>query len=152
MSTKTRVPAIEGWFTTEGEQPALLGNRCSTCGTYFFPKAASFCRNPACTGSEFDDVELSNRGKVWSYTDAQYQPPAPYIVPGDEHVPFAIAAVELATEGIVVLGQLVPGVTVDDIKVGDEVELVIDTLYTDDDNEYLMWKWAPVASGTGAQA
>ena len=150
MSTKTQVPAVEGWFTTDAEHPALLGNRCTTCGTYFFPKAALFCRNPACAGSEFADVELSTRGKVWSYTDACYQPPAPYIVPTDEHVPFAIAAVELAAEGLVVLGQVVPGITVDQIKVGDEVELVIDTLYSDDEHEYLIWKWSPVSAGGAA--
>ncbi len=144
MSSKTQVPAVEGWFTTDGDHPALLGNRCTTCGTYFFPKAAMFCRNPACAGTEFDEVELARTGKVWSYTDAQYQPPSPYIVPGDEHVPFAIAAVELADEGLVVLGQVVAGIGVDQIKVGEEVELVIDTLYCDDEHEYLIWKWSPV--------
>lgn len=146
MSTKTQVPAIEGWFTTDREHPALLGNRCTSCGTYFFPKAGLFCRNPACAGTEFDDVELSRRGRIWSYTDACYQPPAPYIVPGAEHEPFAIAAVELSAEGLVVLGQVVPGVGVGDIKVGDEVELVTDTLYSDDDHEYLVWKWQPVTA------
>jgi len=43
-----------------------------------------------------------------------------------------------------VLGQVVPGVSVDDLSVGDEVELVVDTLYEDDEHEYLVWKWRPV--------
>lgn len=147
MSTKTAVPAIEGWFTTDTDRPSLLGNRCTTCGTYFFPKAAAFCRNPTCAGTDFAEVELSNRGKVWSYTDARYQPPPPYIVPTDEHRPFAIAAVELAVEGLIVMGQMVADVSVDEIKVGDEVELVIDTLYSDDDHDYLIWKWSPIGTG-----
>jgi uncharacterized OB-fold protein len=44
---KTRVPALgaEGWFTEEGGA-ALLGSRCTSCGTIFFPKAAYACRNP----------------------------------------------------------------------------------------------------------
>ena len=153
MSTKTPVPAVEGWFTTDTEHPALLGNRCTTCGTYFFPKAAMFCRNPVCVGTEFAEVELARRGTVWSYTDARYQPPPPYIVPTAEHVPFAIVAVELAAEGLIVLGQVVAGVTVDDIKVGDPVELVVDRLYEDDEHEYLIWKWAPVtsAAATGTE-
>ena len=50
----------------------------------------------------------------------------------DPYVPFCLAAVELAAEKLVVMGQVVPGVTVDDLTVGDEVELVIDTLYEDD--------------------
>ena len=153
--TRTRVPVVEGWFTTDTEHPALIGRRCTTCGTYFFPKAATFCRNPTCGGTEFADVELSRTGRIWSYTDAQYQPPAPYIPPGGaggNHEPFAIAAVELAAEGIVVMGQLAAGVGVHDVQVGDEVELVIDTLYVDDEHEYLIWKWAPVATTEGASA
>ena len=139
--TKTRVPAVEGWFTED--PPALLGSRCQSCGTFAFPKESTFCRNPACAGTSFDEVALSTRGKVWSYTDARYQPPPPYMA-ADPYEPFAIAAVELADEAIVVMGQVVAGVDVDSLHVGDEVELVIDTLYEDDDNEFLVWKWAPV--------
>ena len=108
--TKTRVPAVDGWFTTDGDAPALLGSRCRTCGTYAFPRETFFCRNPACEGTEFDEVPLSRRGKVWSYTDARYQPPPPYVA-ADPYVPFCIAAVELAAEKMVVMGQVVPGVT-----------------------------------------
>ena len=136
--------AIEGWFTLDESAPALLGTRCTTCGTYAFPGEQHFCRNPRCEGDEFEPVELSRRGTVWSYTDARYQPPAPYVA-GDPYVPFALAAVELAAERMVVMGQVVPGVSVDDLSVGDEVELVLDTLYEDDDHEYLVWKWRPLA-------
>ncbi len=147
-STKTRVPAVDGWFTTDGDGPALLGSRCRTCGTYAFPRETFFCRNPRCDGSEFDEVSLSRRGKVWSYTDARYTPPPPYVA-ADPYVPFCIAAVELAEEKMVVMGQLVPEVTVDDLVVGTEVELVVDVLYEDDDHEYLVWKWRPVTAGSG---
>ncbi|MCW2857512.1 MAG: hypothetical protein JWR52_3127 [Marmoricola sp.] len=135
-------PAIEGWFTT-GEAPALIGSRCTTCSTVFFPRTEGFCRNPACHGEEFSDTELSRRGRVWSYTDAQYQPPAPYIPAGDPYVPFALAAVELP-EGIVVLGQVADGFTVNDIKVGDEMELVVETLFVDETGERTIWRWRPV--------
>ncbi|HEX3947278.1 MAG TPA: OB-fold domain-containing protein [Acidimicrobiales bacterium] len=145
---KERVPALEGWFTLDQEAPALLGSRCTSCGTYAFPAEQSFCRNPRCEGTEFEQVELSRRGKVWSYTDAHYQPPPPYMA-ADPYVPFALAAVELAAEKMVVMGQVVPGVSVDDLSVGDEVELVLDTLYEDADHEYLVWKWRPVTSRTG---
>lgn len=146
MTTTTRVPALgaEGWFTTEGDAPALLGLRCTTCGTYVFPKADHGCPNPACPGAEFDEVELSRTGTVWSYTDARYQPPPPYVVPTDEHVPFCIAAVELAAEGLVIMGQVVAGVTVDDLSVGQPMELVIEVLFADDEAEHLVWKWRPI--------
>jgi uncharacterized OB-fold protein len=145
----TATPAIEGWFTS-GDTPALLGSRCSTCSTVYFPPASGFCRNPACDGDGFETVELGRRGTVWSYTDAQYQPPAPYVPSGEEHVPFALAAVELP-EGLVVLGQVAAGFGVADLTVGAEVELVVETLYTDASGERTIWRWKP-AQGRGAGA
>lgn len=142
-TTLKRAPAIEGWFTIDAE-PVLLGNRCTTCGTVFFPKASFFCANPACDGSEFEEAPLSRRGKVWSFTDAQYQPPPPYIPRSDTYEPFALAAVELADEQMVILGQVAAGVGVADLEVGQTVELVVEPLYTDGDTEYLVYKWKPV--------
>ena len=141
MTTKTRVPAVEGWFTLE--PPALLGSRCDTCGTFAFPKETFFCRNPECGGTTFSEVPLSTRGKVWSFTDARYQPPPPYVA-ADPYEPFAIAAVELAAEKMVVMGQVVGDVGVDQLTIGMDVELVVDTLFEDDDNAYLVWKWRPI--------
>lgn len=135
-------PVIEGWFTT-GPEPALLGTRCTSCGTVFFPKVEGFCKNPACSGEEFESVELSRRGTVWSYTDAQYQPPPPYIPTTDPFQPFALAAVELP-EGLVVLGQVAEGYGVADLKVGTEVELVVETLYADESGDRTVWRWKPV--------
>jgi uncharacterized OB-fold protein len=141
--TNTRVPAVEGWFTTDGEQPALIASRCTSCGAVSFPRETYFCKNPDCLGREFDDVELSRRGTIWSFTSTHYQPPPPYVSPTEEFEPFTIAAVTLEEEGMVVLGQTVKEIGVADLAAGDQVELVIDTLYEDDDNEYLIWKWAP---------
>ncbi|GAB2875314.1 Zn-ribbon domain-containing OB-fold protein [Nocardioides pacificus] len=140
----TATPAIEGWFTT-GERPALLGTRCRDCGTVYFPREQVFCRNPGCAGEEFDDYEFARTGTVWSYTDAQYQPPPPYIPAHDPYQPFGIAAVALP-EGIVVLGQLAQGYGVDDVQVGSPVELVVETLYVDESGERTIWRWKPVAT------
>jgi uncharacterized OB-fold protein len=82
---------------------------------------------------------------VWSYTDAQYQPPAPYVPASEEYVPFALAAVELP-EGLVVLGQVAEGYGVGDLRVGAEVELVVERAWTEvDGTDRLMWKWRPAA-------
>lgn len=145
MSTALKqAPAIDGWFTID-DAPALLGNRCTTCGTVFFPKASFFCGNPACNGEAFDEVRLSRRGRIWSFTDAQYQPPPPYIPRSDPFVPFALAAVELDDEQMVVLGQIAEGFGVNDLSVGQQVELVVEPLYADADTEYLVYKWKPIA-------
>jgi uncharacterized OB-fold protein len=139
----TATPAIDGWFTTDAE-PRLLGSRCDSCSTVFFPPSApeGFCRNPGCGGESFTEVGLSRRGRVWSYTDAQYEPPPPYI-PSDPFEPFALAAVEL-DEGMVVLGQVAAGYGVQHLRVGAEVELVVETLYADDTGDRLVWRWKPV--------
>lgn len=142
----TSVPALgaDGWFTTDPE-PALVGHRCPACGTVAFPRPPLGCPNPACESDALEPTPLSRQGRIWSYTDARYQPPPPYVVPGDEHVPFCIAAVELESERIIVLGQVVAGVTVDELSLGQEVELVVDTLFTDDEAEHQIYKWRPVA-------
>ena len=145
MTTKQRVPAVDGWFTLDAD-PRLLGNRCTRCGSYFFPKASGFCRNPECDGTEFAEVPLSNRGTVWSFTTNHYAPPAPYVT-ADPFVPFSVAAVELPQEKMVVLGQVADGVDPATLRVGDEVELVLDTLFEDDDHEYVVWKWKPIEGG-----
>jgi hypothetical protein len=142
-------PAVEGWFTT-GDEPALLGSRCRACGTVFFPRETAFCRNPGCTGEDFDEVHLSRRGTVWSYTDARYQPPPPYIPASDPFEPFALAAVELADEGLVVLGQVASGYGIDDLHLGAPVEVVVEPLYTDDDGiARTVWRWKPVGPEGG---
>ena len=142
-------PVIDGWFTTDAE-PRLLASRCTTCSNIVFPPvpagagAAVFCRNPACQGEEHETHPLSRRGTVWSYTDAQYQPPAPYLPASDPYEPFALAAVELP-EGLVVLGQVAEGFGVADLRVGAEVELVVETLHVDETGARTTYRWKPVA-------
>ena len=157
----TRVPAIEGWFTMPPEHaefPAdgsgipgirLLGTRCTDSGTYFFPPERVMSRAPGFADSELVDVELSSTGTLWSYTDAQYQPPAPFVAPSEPYEPYCLAAVELAEERMVVLGQVVAGVTVDDLQVGMPMELVADVLDTDDEHTYVVWKWRPAVGADG---
>jgi uncharacterized protein len=139
---KEQVPAVEGWFTLDDE-PALLGLRCTTCSTVLFPpRAAAACPNPGCRGTEFAEQPLSRTGRIWSYTTNHYAPPEPYIA-ADPFEPVTVAAVELAEERIVVLGQVVRGVNPADLSVGDEVELTVGVLFSDDDHDYMTWQWAP---------
>src|SRR4051812_13862095 len=140
MPTKPQVAAIEGWFTMDAEEPRLLGTRCATCRTVFFPAERHFCRNPNCAGSQFDDHHLSPTGRVWSWTDNRYQPPEPYMS-ADPFEPYGIAAVELPDDGLVVMGQLVRGTDMEALSVGTEVELVLEPLFEDDEAEHVVWKW-----------
>ncbi|MGW6401707.1 Zn-ribbon domain-containing OB-fold protein [Streptomyces sp. NPDC055134] len=148
MSRK-RTPVVADWFTGEGEDFRLLGTCCSTCASVFFPREDTFCRNPGCAGGELLSVPLSPRGRVWSYTDSRYRPPAPYVSdPELPWQPYTLIAVELEAERLVVLGQAVPGVSVADLEVGMEVEVVPGVLDEDGDTTWTAWHWRP----TGAAA
>lgn len=139
-------PVLEGWFTCR-DKPALIGTRCADCGSYYFPKLESFCRNPDCCSTEFETVELSRTGTLWSFTNACYTPPAPYVA-AEPFEPYAIAAVELDLEKMIVLGQVVRGVGVEALKAGLTMELVLETI--PDATEpagKLVWKWKPVEGG-----
>lgn len=139
---KKKIPVIEGWFTMDSEEPHLIGNRCSACKDYFFPKAYA-CRNPNCMGEDLEEVFLSRRGNVWSFTNNYYQPPPPYLPLGDFE-PYAIVVVDLPEEKLMVMGQLASGNRFEDLKIGMEMELVLETLFMDDQgNEHLIWKWKP---------
>lgn len=147
-------PVLEGWFTLDERTPALLGSRCTQCGTYYFPQLKTYCRNPDCDGEQFETVELSRTGKLWSFTNAAYQPPPPYVA-DEPFVPFAIAAVELDKEKLIVLGQVVAGIGVESLKAGLDMELVIERLSSDASGDKLVWKWKPVnlvANKAGTQA
>ena len=143
----TTIPAIEGWFSVE--PPALMGRRCTRCGTYMFPPTGEWCSNPRCDSDQLDTVPLSRTGTVWSYTDAQYQPPPPFVPRDDPYRPFAIAAVELDRERLIVLGQVADGYGVGDLAVGSRVEIVVEPLETAGDTTTLIWRWRPVREEGG---
>ena len=138
------LPAIDGWWSSDGSGPHLIGARCPQCRTYVFPPRADNCPNPGCDADELEQVALSRRGTLWSYTENRYQPPSPY-PQSDPFEPFAVAAVQLADEGIIVLGKVVEGTLAADLKVGMQMELTTMPLYVGDDGvtrEVYAWRIA----------
>ena len=102
---KTRIPAVENWFTTDESAPALSGARGVESGSYYWPTAVAVSGNPSAPGEAREPVELSRTGKLWSWTTNHYAPPEPYVAP-DPFVPYTVCAVELGREQMVVLGGL----------------------------------------------
>lgn len=146
--TRTRTPVVVGWFTGEGDDFRLLGTRCASCRTVFFPREDTHCRNPHCAGDDLEEVPLSRTGRIWSYTDSRYRPPSPYVSdPELPWEPYALIAVELESERIVVLGQAAPGVTVAGLTVGMEVEVVPGVLHEDAETAWTTWHWRPKGAG-----
>lgn len=141
---EAHIPLLPGWFTLDETAPHLLASRCLACTTFYFPPLDGFCRNPACSGESFEPVELSRIGSLWSYTMANFEPPRPYIA-ADPFLPFAIAAVELSREKMIILGPVIDGVAVGDLEIGAPMELVLEPV--PDEVELggkLAWKWMPL--------
>ena len=142
--TDKRIPAIEGWFSwPPSSEPYLIGSRCRSCGDYFFPKAHA-CANPRCLQTDLEDVPLSRRGRLYTYAINYFKPPPPYVSP-EPFVPYASAVVELEEEKMKVMGQIVSGYDCSKLKVGMEVELLLETLYQDaQGNDVVAWKFGPI--------
>lgn len=132
---------IESWFGQDEHGAYLVGRRCRACNSWFFPPMLQFCRNPSCGSEELEELPMSRRGSLWSYTVNYYPPPPPYPEPlGDDFEPYGVAAVELSAERMIVLGQLARGVNVGGLQVGTEMEVVIEPL----PDGLSVWKWRPV--------
>ncbi|MFE3604272.1 bifunctional MaoC family dehydratase N-terminal/OB-fold nucleic acid binding domain-containing protein [Streptomyces goshikiensis] len=100
----------------------LLIQRCSSCATLRFPWLPG-CN--ACASPEWDTVEASGAGTVFSYV-VMHHPPFPAFDP-----PYAVALVELA-EGVRMIGNIT-GVPYDKVRIGMPVRL--EFLRVDEDLE-----------------
>lgn len=117
-----------------GEEPYLSGVKCRSCGELFFPKRT---RCIHCFAEKMEEVALSKKGKVYTYTIVHNATPG-YTGP----VPYAVGAVELQ-EGIVILSPLTQ-CNLDELKIGMDVELVLEKLYDDENgNEVISYKFRP---------
>lgn len=135
------VPVIEGLFEQTDAGPRLLGSRCATCDTPYFP-ASTLCHNPKCTNSDTHDAEFGPTGTLWSYSVQNYPPPPPARY-DEPYVPYALGVIDL-DDGIRVVGRM----STDDpssLVVGGKVELVIEPLYTEEDgSKPVTWMFKPV--------
>ena len=142
---KKQIPCLEGLFTMPPAEPRLIGNRCKSCGVIFFPKATS-CRNPYCSKTEpLEEMLFGGRGTLFTFTVNYFQPPPPYHSP-EPFVPYASGWVELP-EGLKVQAMIVPGYDEKSLRIGMEMELMIDKLYEDEQGtEVMSWKYRPVSA------
>ena len=132
--------AVESWFTTD-DAPSLIGTRCSACGTYLFPPETFSCRNPRCDSTDLEPVPLSRTGRVWSFAVNHYAAPPPALNT-EPFEPYAVAAVELEEERMVVLGQVATGTDLALVHMGRVMEIVVEPIIPG--SEELVWKWKPV--------
>ncbi|MFD4631718.1 bifunctional MaoC family dehydratase N-terminal/OB-fold nucleic acid binding domain-containing protein [Streptomyces sp. NPDC058284] len=114
----------------------LLIQRCAGCGELRFPwlPGCNVCGSP-----EWDTVEASGEGTVYSYV-VMHHPPFPAFDP-----PYAVGLVELA-EGVRIISN-VTGVPYDKVRIGMPVRLEFRRV--DDELELPMFRAVGGAAGSG---
>ncbi len=130
MPEKEYIPIKDDFFIKPIfplEKARLAGSRCRKCGEVFLGKAV-VCQQ--CLNNELEDIALSRQGTLHAYTVARNRPPGDYKGPDNPFVPFAIGLVELP-EGIRIISPL-DSVDLDNLRIGIELELSIEELYTDE--------------------
>ena len=144
MQTTIQMPVAENLFQGKGTSARLIGTRCISCGTHYFPKSLS-CRNPQCRDKKVEDALFGRYGTLYSFTLQKYRPPALFRM--DDWAPYTIGLVELP-EGIRVMGMLT-GCRNDEVHIGMQLELTVDALYRDEEGrEVLTYKYMPCAGVT----
>ncbi|RMD83346.1 MAG: hypothetical protein D6815_06805 [Candidatus Dadabacteria bacterium] len=136
-----RIPIAAGLFAETPEGPRLLGSRCTTCGTPYFPKA-DLCRNPECSESRLEEATFGPYGTIWSCAVQNYPPPAPARF-DEPYKPYALGVVD-TDDGL----RVVSRIATDDpnsVEPNMRAELVIEPLCHDESgNELLTWMFRPV--------
>jgi uncharacterized protein len=142
-STSEPVPVTAGLFH-ELNPATLLGSRCRTCGTHYFPRTSE-CRNPTCTDGQLLDVAISRRGRLYSFTVQHYRPPPPFRM--EPWAPYTIGVLELP-EGLRIMGML-SGVAPMDLRIDMELEVISEQLYQDEQGRIVVtYKFAPPESAS----
>ncbi|MCJ7832802.1 MAG: Zn-ribbon domain-containing OB-fold protein [Deltaproteobacteria bacterium] len=138
------IPIREGlWSETASSdgKPRLLGHQCSKCGEVFFPKKDNgICTY--CHSTKLKELPLSPKGKIHTFSVVMLRPPGGYY---RGEVPYALGYVGLE-EGVLV-ETLFTGCDSEKIRVGMEVELVLEKLHDDEGgNEVITYKFRPIGS------
>jgi uncharacterized OB-fold protein len=135
-----RIPVIEGLFSETAEGPRLLGSRCTTCATPYFPKSP-VCHNPDCDESRIEDATFGPHGVLFSCAVQNYPPPPPAKY-DEPYQPYALGMIDMA-EGLRVLGRIAAR-DFSKLHGGMPVELIVDRLYRDaEGHDVVTWQFRP---------
>ena len=125
----TQKPIADNLFTWPSDSPKLIGSKDTETGRYFFPAKNS---------NQHEKVELSNKGKLWTWTVQRFLPKTPYIeqVAPEDFKPYAVGYIELPGE-IMVESRLV-GIDPKELEIGMEMELTIEPFVENEEGEELL--------------
>jgi len=136
---KKRIPIDEDIFKvpTDEAPGCLIASKCRSCGTHFHPRRI-VCAN--CYSEDQEEVALSNRGKIFTYTISRVsapdaQVPAPFIT-GQVEMPEKVQVLSLITD-----------IDLDKVTIGTEVELYFWKTGEDEQgNEVMAYGFRPVST------
>lgn len=127
-------PIDDRLYTGTADAPQLVGSRCDACGEVTFPKQES-C--PACASTRVQEIPLSRRGTLWTWTVQSFPPPSPpFAGDAENFVPFGVGYIELP-EGIRVEARLTEN-DASRLEIGMEMELVLEKFGEDEDGTDVM--------------
>ena len=132
---RRQVPIEEGLFSSL-DSPQLLASRCKGCGEVTFPRQQA-C--PACTSRDVEEIRLSRRGTLWTWTIQRFPPTVPPYagdVDRETFAPFGVGYIELP-EGIRVESRLTEN-DPEKLEIGMEMELVLEKFLEDGQGSDLM--------------
>lgn len=120
-----------------GEKAHLVGTHCRNCGEYLLGRR-DVC--PNCFSNNVEKVALSDRGKLTNFVVVRVNTPT-----WKGPVPYALGEVTLP-EHVVVLAQII-GIPIEDVKVGQEMELAVEKAIEDEEgNDIMAFRWRPVSN------
>ncbi len=137
-----QVPIDAGLYRGDPEAPQLVGSRCTNCAEVAFPKQSS-C--PSCTGSTTQEILLTRRGTLWTFTIQRFPPPVPpYKGDPASFTPFAVGYVDLP-EGLRVESRLTES-DPEKLTIGMDMELVLEKfMETETGDDVMTFAFRPVA-------
>jgi uncharacterized protein len=113
-------------FASADTDSALVGTKCSGCGTVTFPVQTS-C--PRCSGSAMSTTTLPRVGTLWSYTVQSFAPKTPFRTT-EPFVPFGVGYVDL---GEVIVESRLTVADPDALTIGMGVRLTTIVNHLDED-------------------
>jgi uncharacterized OB-fold protein len=138
---KGKVPELPDLFDWTQDGVRLQSAKCNTCGTYFFP-ASHHQHRPGCSREGVENVFLSKRGKLATYTVQYYMCPPPFKTEKDI-TPYGVGMVEFP-EGISVTG-IITETDLKTLKIGLDMETTTYTLYKNEEgNDVVTWAFRVV--------
>lgn len=140
--TKKQVPIQDGLFTWPSEKPRLIGRREKQTGRIYFPAIHHYVAD-----ADSEDVHLSTRGTLWSWTVQAFLPKTPpYKGPETAATfkPYGVGYIELPGE-VIVEARLTESDPAK-LRIGMEMEMVIIPFRSDENgNDVVTFAFKPIA-------